>query len=296
MTPPLTYAEFLVVFVVVPIAVLAAVGPRIHPDRRRPAVVGVAVIVLLALSYTIPWDNYLISEGVWFYADGSVAFRIGHMPIEEYSFVVLQSVLTALWLYRRPLPEVRPRSSASSDPDAGPNTGSVGTTDPRPDGGVARARFTLPGLRRFPGPGARVLGTVAWGAITLAGLALLALPTPTFYVGAVLAWGAPGLALQWAVGGGYLWRVRRRLALSILVPTVYLCLIDRIAIEWGIWQFDPAAMTGWTVLGLPVEEATFFLLTNALVVHGLLLFHPFVEGWRGFGPSDDGTGDAPEDS
>lgn len=280
MTPPLTYAEFLVVFVAVPIAVLAAYGPRIHPARRRPAVVGVAVILTLALSYTIPWDNYLISEGVWFYAEGTVLFRLGHMPIEEYSFVVLQSVLTALWLYRRPLPDLRPRLSA--DPDPGPVDAA-----PRPDGGVPRARYTLPGLRAFPGPRARLVGTAFWLATALAGVIFLLLPTETFYIGAILAWATPGLALQWAVGGGYLWRVRRRLVLAIGIPTLYLCLIDRIAVGWGLWQFDPTALTGWTVLGLPVEEATFFLLTNALVVHGLILFHPFVEGWRGFGLVDD---------
>lgn len=282
MTPPLTYAEFLAVFVVVPIAVLALRGPGIHPARRRPAVVGVAVILTLALSYTIPWDNFLISEGVWFYAEGTVLFRIWHMPIEEYSFVVLQSILTALWLYRRPLPDVR--SQPSADP-AGPVT-----PDARPDGGQPRARFTLPGLRAFPGPRARVVGAAFWLGTALAGVVFVLTWEQTFYIGAILAWATPGLALQWAVGGGYLWRARRRLVLAIGIPTLYLCLIDRLAVGWGLWQFDPTALTGWTVLGLPVEEATFFLMTNALVVHGLILFHPFVEGWRGFGLVDGGTG------
>jgi hypothetical protein len=281
MTPPLTYAEFLAVFVAVPIAVLALRGPRIHPARRRPAVVGVLIILGLALSYTIPWDNYLISEGVWFYPEGTVLLRLGHMPVEEYSFIVLQSVMTALWLYRRPLPDLSTRPTA--DPDAGPVAA---------DGGHPRARYTLPGLRAFPGPLARPLGTAAWLGVALAGVGLLWFSRDTFYIGAILAWATPGLALQWAVGGGYLWQVRRRLVLAIGVPTLYLCLIDRLAVGWGLWQFDPAALTGWTVLGLPVEEATFFLLTNALVVHGLILFHPFVEGWRGFGLP---TTDADED-
>jgi lycopene cyclase domain-containing protein len=276
MTPPLTYAEFLLVFVVAPIGLLLAVGPGVRRVRRRPAVVGVVVILFLALSYTIPWDNYLISEGVWSYPEGTLLFRIGHMPIEEYSFVVLQSVLTALWLYRRPLPDVEP-SRSTSHPDR------VGPSEARTDGGRPVARYTLPGLRRFPGPRSRVLGTLFWGAITLAGFAMFVGPSATFYMGAVLAWAAPGLAVQWATGGGYLWRVRRRLVLAIGLPTLYLCLIDRVAVEWGLWQFSAVKLTGWTVLGLPVEEATFFLLTNALVVHGLVLFHPFVEGWRGFG-------------
>ena len=285
MTPPLTYAEFLLVFVVVPIGLLLAVGPGIRRTRRRPAVVGVGVILLLALSYTIPWDNYLISDGVWSYAEGTVLLRLGHMPVEEYAFVVLQSVLTALWLYRRPLPDVEPSAARSSSP--------LGSPDARTDGGRPLARFTLPGLRRYPGPRARLLGTLCWGAVTLVGLAMFVGPSATVYMGATLAWAAPGLAVQWATGGGYLWRARRRLALAVTVPTLYLCLIDRLAVEWGLWQFSAAKLTGWTVLGLPVEEATFFLLTNALVVHGLVLFHPFVEGWRGFGlPGTADDGDA----
>ncbi len=288
MTPPLTYAEFLAVFVVVPIGLLWVLGRGIHPARRRPAVVGVGVILFLALSYTIPWDNYLISQGVWSYPEGVVLFRVGHMPIEEYTFVVLQSVLTALWLYRRPLPDPA---------GAGPAVDGVGElrrSGARPDGGRVRAPLTLPGLRAFPGPRARILGTAFWLGTAVVGALLLFTWTATFYVGAILAWAAPGVAIQWAVGGGYLWRVRRRLALSILVPTVYLCLIDRLAVEWGLWQFSTTKLTGWTVLGLPVEEATFFLMTNALVVHGLILFHPFVEGWRGFGLAD--TTDAASDA
>ncbi len=286
MTPPLTYAEFLAVFVVVPIGLLWVVGRGLHADRRRAAVVGVGVILFLALSYTIPWDNYLISQGVWDYAEGTVLFRVGHMPIEEYTFIVLQSVLTALWLYRRPLPD--PDPGAEPTPDG---LGELRRSGARPDGGQVRAPLTLPGLRAFPGPRARIVGAAFWLGTAVAGAALLFLWTETFYMGAILAWATPGIALQWAVGGGYLWRVRRRLALSILVPTVYLCLIDRLAVEWGLWQFSTTQLTGWTVLGLPVEEATFFLLTNALVVHGLILFHPFVEGWLGFGLADDRTGD-----
>lgn len=292
MTPPLTYAEFLATFVLVPVVVLLAVGPGIRESRRRPAVVGLGVILALALSYTTPWDNYLISQGVWRYAEGTVLFRIGHMPFEEYSFIVLQSVLTALWLYRKPLPDVEPGAARSP---AGP----VGSAEARPDGGRLRARYTLPGLRNYPGPRARVVGTLFWGGVTLAGIALFLGPEATLYIGAILAWAAPGIAIQWATGGGYLWRVRRRLSLSILVPTLYLCLIDRLAVEWGLWQFSAAKVTGWTVLGLPVEEATFFLLTNALVVHGLILFHPFVEGWRGFGLPEETTsdgGDRPQDA
>ncbi|WP_375335542.1 lycopene cyclase domain-containing protein [Halorussus sp. MSC15.2] len=40
----------------------------------------------------------------------------------------------------------------------------------------------------------------------------------------------------------------------------------------GLWTISPDYSTGIHVAGLPVEEAIFFVLTNLLVVQGLLLF------------------------
>ena len=46
---------------------------------------------------------------------------------------------------------------------------------------------------------------------------------------------------------------------------------DRIAIGLGIWYIAEPTKTGFEPLGLPIEEAIFFLITNVLVVQGLLL-------------------------
>lgn len=235
MSPPLSYLEFLVAFVLVPVAALLVAGPRLAPERRPTARLGMTIIIAMAVAYTTPWDNYLVASGVWEYAEGSVLWRIGYAPAEEYAFIVSQAVLTALWLYRLDLP-----------------------------------RAVRPAGRR-----ARVAGTLAYLALAVAGLALL--DGRGFYLGAILAWAAPVLALQWAVGGHYLWAVRRRVVLAVGVPTLYLWVIDRVAIAWGLWRFSATQTTGLTLLGLPVEEATFFLVTNVLVVQGLVLFHWVVE-------------------
>ena len=64
----------------------------------------------------------------------------------------------------------------------------------------------------------------------------------------------------------------RAMSLAIGIPTVYLWIADRIAIGLEIWTISEATSTGVMLFGLPIEEATFFLLTNLLVVSGISLF------------------------
>jgi lycopene cyclase domain-containing protein len=117
----------------------------------------------------------------------------------------------------------------------------------------------------------RAIGGLAGVLVGAVGAALL-LESATFYMGAILAWAGPVLALQWGVGWPYLWRVRRRLAVGTAVPTAYFATADRIAIDAGIWVLSGRYTTGMTVAGLPIEEGAFFLITNLFVVQGLLLY------------------------
>jgi len=201
---------------------------------------GVAVVTVVALGYTTPWDNYLIATGVWSYGEGSTLATLGYAPVEEYAFILVQPWLTALWLSHLSLPR-------------------GWTTPSRPVG----ARIAATGVAVALGvAGWRLLGTDA-----------------TFYLGAIVAWATPVLALQWAVGAPQLWARRRLVALGTLVPTTYLCVADRVAIEYGIWTLSGQYTTGVEIAGLPVEEALFFLVTNLFVVQGLVLYR-WVLDWR----------------
>ncbi|MDX2217087.1 MAG: lycopene cyclase domain-containing protein [Oculatellaceae cyanobacterium bins.114] len=195
---------------------------------------GIPLLALVAFVYTTPWDNYLVWHDVWGYGSDRVVGTIGYVPIEEYLFFVLQCVLTGLWLYwlLKRTPEV-PQSIAPSG-----------------------FRIGLPAL----GVG-----------ISAAGFLMLRSPS-TLYLGLVLAWAVPIVTLQWAIGAGVLWRMRRIWLLSTLPPTVYLWVADRVAIGNEIWHISETYTTGIQILGLPIEEATFFLVTNLLITQGLLLF------------------------
>lgn len=246
MTSPLTYADFLAVFLGPPLALLVALLVRRAFAPRLVA--GVLVLCAVGVLYTTPWGNALIGRGVWWYGDGAVLARVSLVPVEEVSFMVLQTVLTACWVAL-----LRARRATS---DAG---GTGGTDSWR----------TVPTR-------ARIAGAVAALAVGVAGAVMLSTDA-TLYMGALLAWASPVLAVQWAFGWPYLWRNRRLVAAAVGVPTIYLAVADRIAIELGVWSISTRYTTGATVAGLPIEEGAFFLLTNVFVVQGLLLYLWVVE-------------------
>ncbi|AUX10405.1 lycopene cyclase [Halalkaliarchaeum desulfuricum] len=233
MTPPLSYLEFHAVFVLPPILLLGWLARRRSGAWwGRRPLSGLGIILVLAVVYTTPWDNLLIDVGVWWYGEGTVVATIWHAPVEEYLFFVLQPILTAFFLFLIP---------TSAD-----------------------LSLRIPASHRFVG----AAGGIAIGAV---GWLLIGSPS-TFYLGAILLWAGPILAIQWAFGLTYLWRVRRRATIAILVPTVYLWIADRIAIGMGIWVISGEYTTGYTMFGLPIEEAAFFLVTNVFVVQGIVLY------------------------
>lgn len=128
----------------------------------------------------------------------------------------------------------------------------------------------LPGTVAEPWRRARSAGTAAYTAMAVFGAFLLTRPDGT-YLGLILVWAAPVLALQWAYGGREIWARRRALALGVGVPTLYLWVADATAIHLGIWEISAAHTLGPALGPLPLEEAVFFLVTNLLVVQGLLL-------------------------
>ncbi|QSG14059.1 lycopene cyclase domain-containing protein [Halapricum desulfuricans] len=240
----LTYVGFHAVFVAPPLLVLASVTASTRDETRSVvrAIPTVAILVL-ALAYTTPWDNYLIHRGVWWYGDGTVAGRIWLAPLEEYLFVLLQPIVTALWL------------------------GLISKAFREPRGTVAMT------VRD------RIGGVVAALSVGALGVAMLT-HAATFYMGAILSWAAPVLALQWAVGWRQLLARWRLLVVGVAAPALYFAVADRIAIEYGIWTIAGEYTTGLTIGGLPIEEGLFFLVTTLFVVQGLVLYPWVIDRWR----------------
>ncbi len=232
----MTYLSLLLLGLLPPIAVLARRAAR-HDSAPQTStthqLTAMVVLVALAVLTTVPWDAALIAHGTWSYPRGQVVGWVAGIPVEELLFIVGQPLLTGLWL--RTLRPDRPV--------------------PPP------ARLTCT---------ARTAG--AAGCLLVAGAGALAARTPALsYLGLLLAWAGPLLAVQWALGGDLLWARRRILAAGVVAPTGYLWGLDWIGLHLHLWQLSAGRTTGLQLAGLPVEEALFFTLTDLLVIGGLLL-------------------------
>ena len=81
------------------IPVLFALSVAAYPALRISPVETVLPLVILSFlsfSYTTPWDNYLVAKGGWSYPENSVMALVGYIPVEEYMFFVIQTLITGL--------------------------------------------------------------------------------------------------------------------------------------------------------------------------------------------------------
>lgn len=229
----MTYFGFLALFVILPTAILLFLLSR---TLQRAEVLMISLLIVIAVVYTAPWDNYLVATRVWWYDPALVTgITIGWVPIEEYSFFVMQTLMTGLCLLF------------------------LGKR-------VELDNFvTNKQMRLF----ALAVGGLFWlGMVYM----LLSGWRPGTYLALELVWALPPILLQLAFGADILWQRRRLVGLAILSTTVYLSAADWIAIGSGTWTIDPEQSLNIFLGGhLPVEEAVFFLLTNTLVVFGLTL-------------------------
>jgi lycopene cyclase domain-containing protein len=267
----MTYFGFLLRFLVVPLLLLGAVllyesrrpGSKRLPVRDGRSWLVVLAHVVIALLYTTPWDNYLVATEVWWYDRSLVTgITLGWVPLEEYTFFVLQTLLAGMWVLFLAGHMAPVRTSQS----------------PLASG----IRIVATSVTMVVWVGAVIILLAGWG--------------PGTYLALELSWALPPIALQLAFGADILWQYRRLVGLAIVPLTLYLSLSDALAIGSGTWTINPEQsldmLLGWI---LPLEELLFFLLTNTLVTFGVTLmlapetlarFSGMRERWQGrFAPT-----------
>ena len=239
----MTYFGFLLRFLIFPILLLLFVNWR---ERDKPASGfedariwrGILAHILIAVIYTTPWDNYLVATGVWYYNPVLVTGIVfGYVPLEEYTFFVLETLMIGLWWWM-----------------------------------LARRQVLIPKHPFQPNKALRSwsLGLLAvlW---TTSLLLLLSNWEPGMYLAITLTWALPAIAPQLAFGADILWHYRRLLGTVILTGAGYLSAMDALAIGSGTWTIDPAQSTGIFIGTLPIEEAVFFAITVILISFGMTL-------------------------
>jgi lycopene cyclase domain-containing protein len=195
------------------------------------------VNIALALIYTTPWDNYLVATGVWWYDPKMViGLTLGHVPIEEYIFFILQTALTGLWAL------AVQRS-------------------------ISRGKMVVKqsaGIRWWSS------GLLAAGWLASVSLLLSDWKAGTYLI-LILSWALIPLLIQAAFGADILLAYWHSLLLIIWIPTLYLWLVDAMALAGGTWTIDPAQTTGLMLGVIPIEEMLFFFMTNVIIAFGMIL-------------------------
>ena len=251
----MTYFGFLLRFLILPIAVLIIIhwhDHRAHRDapgfdgKKVPLII--AVHILFALVYTTPWDNYLVASEVWTYNPELVTgFVLGYVPIEEYTFFVVETLMAGLWWWF-----------------------------------LAR-RLSLPDRNFKPSPIGR---WITFGALlilwsTFTGLFFFGTDSWN-YLGIILMWALPAIFPQILFGADLLWHYRKLLFWTILPLGGYLSLTDIVALRATTWAISKSQTSGLRFFGiLPLEEVVFFFITNILIGFGMTLMLSNL-GWERF--------------
>lgn len=204
-----------------------------------------SALIVIAFTSALPWDSYLVHQRIWTYPkDAILGPRLLKVPVEELFFFVIQTYITSMFYILLNKPSFHPQYLTNK-------------TDSAPS-----VQFV------------RRLGQSALTVLIAFGVYLVRKGGEGTYLGLILAWACPFALLTWTFSGLFLLRLPAAgIALPILIPTVYLWLVDELALGRGTWAIESGTKLGICIFGsLEIEEAVFFLATNVLVVLGLVAF------------------------
>ena len=236
----MTYSQFHFRFNV---PLLAFAGAISFLAPWRAAVWAVFLVILaIVVAFTTPWDNYAVSQGIWSFPGGRHAFRIWHLPIEEYCFFIIQSVEVLLLCH-----------------------GSTG----------------LAGFRNRPTPPLNSPGVIT-GLGAIAALWACTglwfgrrLPRRAQYLFHLLYWFGPVVVFQWVLAAPLLLANLSAILPATAMVSSWLTVADLAAVRQGIWEFDEKQILGlkWRNR-LPIEEILFFFVSSLLVAQSYVMLAP----------------------
>ncbi|SPO26054.1 probable Bifunctional lycopene cyclase/phytoene synthase [Ustilago trichophora] len=203
------------------------------------------LLPIIAFVWTTPWDNLIVKNRAWFYHRHCIWFTIGYVPIEEYFFFIVQSLISTLWctlLTRWYLPNLYLVPSSSSRRKLA-----------IPALTVCALCFVLGLKAAKPETHSYYFGMISWWA---------SLPL------ALLLWGSVDFVVNIGIRAGLV-----PCTLSVVAPTVYLWCSDVYALRRGTWHINEAtSLNIFPIPDLPLEEMLFFFVTNLILVSACFTF------------------------
>ncbi|KAM0165960.1 hypothetical protein ACHAQE_002060 [Botrytis cinerea] len=215
-------------------------------------------LIAIAVVSTIPWDSYLIKRKIWTYPPNVIIGpKLFLIPAEELFFFVIQTYNTSLLYLLLSKPVFHSAYLGGWECPGEKKQKAWGSLVPP---------VSL--------KSARSLGQLILGYLILTGGFLIVQNARGTYLGLILAWAGPFALLLWSLSHEFLMRLPYTATLlPIAVSTLYLWIVDTLALKRGTWSIETGTKLGlhlWD--GLEIEEAVFFLATNILIVFGLVAF------------------------
>jgi putative membrane protein len=200
------------------------------------------VLILIVVTFTSPWDNAAVKWRTWEFPEDRIWFRIAFLPIEEYAFFVLQTLIVGLLTV-----VVLAHLGGQS------HVGSITIREAVAAIVFVSTWFLLGAVYRRARLMSRRL-TYSWH---------------------LLYWFLPVVVVQWIIASEVLLPNAFVILLSAGIVGTYLVVADIVAVRHGIWFFDEEQITGIKVFSvLPWEEAAFFYITSLLVSQSTVLLLP----------------------
>ncbi|KAJ4335648.1 hypothetical protein N0V95_008847 [Ascochyta clinopodiicola] len=206
----------------------------------------IGFLVFIAVTATIPWDSYLIRTGIWSYPSHVIIGpTLLDIPLEEVFFFVIQTYNTSLLYLLLSKPTYQPTYLRAATPSS-----------------------------PVPWKYQKWTGQVVISAIIAYGGYCVKANSTGTYTGLILVWAGPVLLGLWMLAYQFILGLPlSNTVLPIALPTIYLWIVDTLALRRGTWVISSGTKHGFHLWdGLEIEEALFFLTTNTLIVFGLVAF------------------------
>ncbi len=186
------------------------------------------MLISLAFVFSAPWENYLGSKGVLLFNASAVTGVLGYIPYEEYFWWVDHPLLATFWVM------------------------SIWRYKPVSKTGNPRFLF-------------RTFAVLTCLAITYLGYILYDTGS-NLYVSVTLMFVFPVMTIQYLLIGHLLLEHPHEWLLGTLFPSVHTILVDRFALQVGIWEISKERSTGIAVYGFLLEHLLAYSLTSAIAV------------------------------
>ncbi|KAL8706939.1 MAG: hypothetical protein Q9201_000100 [Fulgogasparrea decipioides] len=217
----------------------------------------------IAVVSTTPWDSYLIRRRIWTYPPNAIVGpTLFQIPAEEIFFFIVQTYNTSLLYLFASKPTFHPIYLCGE-----------------------KLLHDARGVRLW-----RWLVALLLAVSIVAGAGLILSGGQGLYMGLIIVWAGPFILMLWTLSYQFIINLPLINTLfPILLPTVYFWIVDTLALRRGTWVIESGTKLGWHLWdGLEIElafsrsgyrseltnyrEAFFFLVTNILIVFGLVAF------------------------